>query len=578
MFTELTWKVGGQQGEGIESAGDLLALALNRIGYHIYSYRQFSSRIKGGHTSSTVRVSVTPVQTLSGFVDILIAFDQETIDLHAKELRSDGMIIADTLFDPAVPEGYTGTICAIPFSALAKQAGELKTKNIAAVGAAGSVLGLTLQQLEPMVREVFRDKAENVLKANMQVLQAGLEAMQQNSGVFTRFQLAPADGKQRMLMTGNEAIAIGALTGGARIMSAYPITPASDIMEYLVKKLPQQGGLVIQTEDEIAACTMAIGANYAGVRAFTASSGPGLSLMTEAIGLAGMTETPVVIVNVQRGGPSTGLPTKHEQSDIFAMLFATHGEIAKVVIAPGTVEEAFYDMAEAFNLAEEYQCPVILLSDLQLSLAKQTVEPLNKEKITIRRGWFDYRQELPDLVRPACFARYGVTEEGISQRTVPGMRNGIHSETGLEHDSFGRPAEAAHERIRQMDKRLHKLASLPERFTNPFFMDAPYEQAGLLVIGSGGTRGAIREAVSALRTNQTHVNHLHIRLLDPFPAEALMPFLANAKKIVVVENNATGQLAALLRMKTGSFAESILRYDGSPFLPSEIYAACREMI
>ncbi len=222
-------------------------------------------------------------------------------------------------------------------------------------------------------------------------------------------------------MIGNDAIALGALAGGSRFMAAYPITPASEIMEYLIKKLPQFGGTVIQTEDEIAACTMAIGANYAGVRTLTASAGPGLSLMMEAIGLAGITETPIVIVDTQRGGPSTGLPTKQEQSDLMAMIYGTHGEIPKVVIAPSTVQEAFYDMVEAFNIAEEYQCPVIVLTDLQLSLGKQTVEPLEYDKIEIRRGKL-VTGELPEIPDKGCFKRYEVTEDGVSPRVLPGMK------------------------------------------------------------------------------------------------------------------------------------------------------------
>ncbi|MDF2502483.1 MAG: pyruvate flavodoxin/ferredoxin oxidoreductase domain protein [Anaerosporomusa subterranea] len=578
MLTELTWKVGGQQGEGIESAGEMLAIGLSRNGYHIYSYRQFSSRIKGGHTSSTVRVSLRPVRTLNGHIDILIAFDQETINVSAGELREGGLIIADSKFGPLVPNDCKATVVAIPFSDMAKQAGAVQSKNMVAVGAVGTILGLTFEQLEPLVQEVFQKKGDAMIKTNIQALQAGLASSQLENAHSPQFKLMPPVAKRRMLMTGNEAIALGALAGGARLLSAYPITPASDIMEYLVDKLPELGGLVIQTEDEIAACTMAIGANYAGVRAFTASSGPGLSLMTEAIGLAGMTETPVVIVNVQRGGPSTGLPTKHEQSDILSMLFSTHGEIPKVVMAPSTAEEAFYDMAEAFNLAEEYQCPVILLSDLQLSLAKQTVEPFEKEKVKIRRGKLAVQQDLPDLERPAYFARYAVTEDGISARTVPGMRNGIHCETGLEHDSFGRPTEASVGRTAQMDKRLGKLKQFPERFTEPLYIDAPHEQADLMVLGCGGTRGAISEAVLQLRTDGFCVNHAHIRLLEPFPATSLGSLLSHAKKIVVVENNATGQLAALLRMKTGKPVSSILHYDGSPFLPSQVYAKCREMM
>ncbi len=271
--------------------------------------------------------------------------------------------------------------------------------------------------------------------------------------------LEESDRKKRLYMIGNDAIALGAIAAGARLMAAYPITPSSEIMEYLIKSLPDFGGTVVQTEDEIAAISMVIGANFGGVRALTASAGPGLSLMTEAIGLSGMTETPAVIVDTQRGGPSTGLPTKQEQSDINAMIYGTHGEIPKIVIAPSTVEECFYDTIQAFNLADRYQCPVILLSDLALSLGKQTVEPLDYDRIQIDRGELvTDSEELKELENSELFKRYELTEEGISPRVLPGVKNGLHHVTGVEHDETGRPSELALNRKKMMEKRLRKLS------------------------------------------------------------------------------------------------------------------------
>jgi 2-oxoglutarate ferredoxin oxidoreductase subunit alpha len=361
-------------------------------------------------------------------------------------------------------------------------------------------------------------------------------------------------------------------------MAAYPITPASDIMEYLIKKLPAIGGAVIQTEDEIAACTMAIGANYGGVRALTASSGPGLSLKTEAIGLAGMTETPIVIVDTQRGGPSTGLPTKQEQSDLMAMIYGTHGEIPKIVIAPSTVEEAFYDTAEAFNLAEEYQCPVIVLSDLQLSLGKQTVEPLDFSKVEIRRGKLvDHEIAENENHQGSYYKRYLVTEDGVSPRPIPGMKNGIHHVTGVEHAETGKPSEGPANRIAQMDKRLRKIENI--HFNTPVYTNAPNEDADLLIVGFNGTRGVIEEAMGRLEKDGLKVNHAHIRLIHPFPAAEVLPLVQSAKKVLVVENNATGQLANIMKMNIGN-ADKIYKfdkYDGNPFLPHEVYTKCKEL-
>lgn len=306
-------------------------------------------------------------------------------------------------------------------------------------------------------------------------------------------------------------------------MSAYPITPASEIMEYLIKKLPKVGGTVIQTEDEIAACTMAIGANYAGVRTLTASAGPGLSLMMEAIGLAGITETPLVIVDTQRGGPSTGLPTKQEQSDLMAMIYGTHGEIPKIVMAPSTVEEAFYDIVEAFNLSEEYQVPVIFLTDLQLSLGKQTVEPLKLDKVEIRRGKLDLEAELPERENKAYFKRYEVTEDGVSPRVLPGMKNGVHHVTGVEHDETGKPSESAINRKDQMDKRFRKMENL--KFNTPVYKNVKHEEADVLLVGFNSTRGAIEEAMERLEQEGMKVNHAHVRLIHPFPTTEIDPLV-----------------------------------------------------
>lgn len=368
-------------------------------------------------------------------------------------------------------------------------------------------------------------------------------------------------------MIGNEAISLGALAGGARFMAAYPITPASEIMEYMIDKLPRFGGTVIQTEDEIAAAVMAIGVNYAGVRAFTASSGPGLSLMMEAIGLSGMTEQPLVIVNTMRGGPSTGLPTKQEQSDLMQMIYGTHGEIPKIVIAPTTAEDAFYLTNEAFNLAEIYQCPVIILSDLQLSLGKQTVPVLDYTKINIDRGVLVTEVEASE--DKAYFKRYAVTESGISPRTIPGVKNGIHHVTGVEHNEEGKPSESPVNRAKQMEKRMRKLEKL--KIKEPVVYRKHHDTSDVLVIGYISTYGAIDEAISRV---DGKVNQLHIKQLHPFPAEEVQKAIDNAKKVIVVEHNFNGQLGQIIKMNTHHQGKLIQmsKYDGTPYLPHEIEA------
>lgn len=581
LIKQLSWKVGGQQGEGIDSAGEILSSALNRKGYFLYGYRHFSSRIKGGHSNTKIRISVEPVSSISDDLDILVAFDQETIDLNAHELIQNGVILADEKFKPTLPEGIDAKLLAVPFTKIAQDVGMAQMKNMVAVGGSIALLGLDIDAFREVIEDRFLRKGAKVVEKNMEAIANGHQFVQDlMTGDFPDFALQPSDGKKRMYMIGNDAIALGALAGGARFMPAYPITPSSEIMEYLIKKLPEFGGTVVQTEDELAAITMAIGANYAGVRALTASAGPGLSLMTEAIGLAGMTETPVVIVDTQRGGPSTGLPTKQEQSDVLAMLFSTHGEIPKIVLAPSTVEECFYDTIEAFNLAEKFQCPVIILSDLALSLGKQTVEPLDYDRIQIDRGKLvDINEALPELEQSELFLRYQNTEDGISPRVLPGTKHGLHHVTGVEHNESGRPSETPKNRKMMMDKRLKKLAEgIP--YEQPVKVDATHDEADLLIVGFSSTLGTIQEAKGRLEADGLKVNHAHVRQLMPFPADLLQAEMAKAKKVLVIENNATGQLTSIIKMNVGMHDKLIHfgKYDGNPFLPSEIYSQCKELL
>ncbi|MEK3722245.1 2-oxoacid:acceptor oxidoreductase subunit alpha [Paenibacillus sp. FSL H8-0034] len=577
MISQLSWKIGGQQGEGVESTDKIFSTALNRLGYYLYGYRHFSSRIKGGHTNNKIRISTKPIRAISDDLDILVAFDQETIDLNAFELRDNGVIVADAKFNPVVPEGVKARLFPVPITAIAEDLGTSLFKNMAASGASWALLGLPLEVFNKAVEEEFGRKGAAVVEKNIEAVRKAAEfILEQNGGPMLEFQLEPADGKQKLFMIGNDAIGLGALTGGCRFMPAYPITPASEIMEYLIKTLPKFGGTVIQTEDEIAAVTMAIGGNYAGVRTMTASAGPGLSLMMEAIGLAGMTETPVVIVDTQRGGPSTGLPTKQEQSDLYAMIYGTHGEIPKIVLSPSSIEECFYDTIEAFNLAEIYQCPVILLTDLQLSLGKQSCELLDFNRVKIERGRL-MTGELSPTEDNKLFKRYEFAEDGISPRVVPGQKYGIHHVTGVEHDQEGRPSESTENRKSMMDKRMEKLKHV--KVTNPILVDAPHEEPDVLIIGMGSTGGTIDEARGRLTEKGIATNHVTVRLMHPFPAEELRPYMEKAKTVVVLENNATGQLASLIKLNVG-YADKIknlLKYNGNPFLPAEITTFCQEL-
>jgi 2-oxoglutarate ferredoxin oxidoreductase subunit alpha len=580
MAEQLSWKVGGQQGEGIESTGEIFSTALNRLGYYLYGYRHFSSRIKGGHTNNKIRVGTNKVSAIADDLDILVAFDQETIDVNYQELHKDGIIIADTKFNPVKPDDTEAAFYAVPFTEIATELGTSLMKNMVAVGATCAIINLDVVVFLGVVEEIFGRKGETVVQKNMDAIQQGYDYMKgKMDGQSSVLELPPADGNKRMFMIGNDAIALGALAAGVRLMPAYPITPASEIMEYLIRKLPKVGGTVIQTEDEIAAATMAIGANYGGIRSFTASAGPGLSLMMEAIGLSGMTETPLVVIDTQRGGPSTGLPTKQEQSDLMAMIYGTHGEIPKVVIAPGTAEEGFYDTIEAFNIADEYQVPVIILSDLQLSLGKHTVDKLDYSKVEIRRGKL-VTEGLPEVENKAYFKRYEVTEDGVSPRVIPGVENGIHHVTGVEHDETGKPSESPANRKAQMDKRMRKLNNLHTTFPNPIEKNVKHEEADLLLIGFNSTGGAIEEAMVRLEADGVKVNHARVRLVHPFPTDEILPLIESAKNVAVVENNATGQLASIIKMNAGypQKIKSILKYDGNPFQPHHIVDSSHHIV
>lgn len=575
MLDQLSWKVGGQQGEGVESTGETFAVALNRQGYYVYSFRHFSSRIKGGHSNDKVRVSLKRFRASTDYTDVLLAFDQESIDLNVGEVRKGGIVIADEKFKPTAPDSVR--LFVIPLTKIAEECGSAIMKNMVSLGASAAALGLPVDIFTEVIEERFRRKGQKVVDQNMEAVQRGYDHMKSLGGADPDFALKPANGTKRLFMMGNDALGLGALAAGARVMPAYPITPASDVMEYLIKKLPKVGGVVVQTEDEIAAMTMTIGAAYGGARALTCTSGPGLALMMEAIGLSGMTETPTVIIDTQRGGPSTGLPTKQEQSDFLAALFGTHGEIPKIVLTPATPEECFYVVGDAFNLAEQYQCPVIIMTDLQLSLSKQSTDILDHKAVKINRGLIATSEQAAEKQSHGDFMRYELTESGVSPRIFPGAKGGIHKVTGNEHFENGRPAEAADNRKNMMDKRLGKLKDVEIPGSVVLTGD---ENADVAIVGIGSNIGAIAEATETLRAEGHKVAHVHLHAILPFPTHAVQQAINGAKKVIVIENNATGQIKHLMSFfgVTHPNVQSILKYNGQPFLPSEIHDQIKGML
>lgn len=583
MRSLVAWKVGGEQGTGVDSTGVILATVCSRLGYHIYGYREFSSRIKGGHSNFKIRIGVEPVSSVTWDLHALFAIDQETIDRNHGELVAGGLVVADEGFKPKLPEGSNARLLAMPLNKMAKDIGNPLVRNVIMLGVTAYLFDLPLEPFEQYLEEMFSRKGEEVVGQNKAALRRGF-AFASEHILEREFRLAKSDGKPRLLMRGNDAAALGALVAGCRFMSAYPITPASDVMEWLQTRLPEHGGVVVQAEDEISALMMAIGAGFGGVRSMTATSGPGISLMQEAIGLAHVAEVPVVIIDCQRGGPSTGMPTKHEQSDVFAVLHGSHGDTTRIVLAPSNPEEVFYDTAEAFNLAERYQCPVFVMLDFALALDVQTVDGLDLSKVKIDRGLIATPEDIATADEHG-FKRYRITESGISPRSLPGMPKGQYLATGVEHDEYGKVSEDPKNRKAMMDKRFRKVESVD---LPGVVAEGPVESE-LLLIGFGSTAGPLREARKELLDRGAEVTHLHVRMLAPFPVEEMAPYLQGAKRILVVENNATGQLAQLIRSQCADALqrrkakgllgpiESLLRYDGRPMLSKDIVEEAEEV-
>lgn len=578
MNGELGWKVGGEQGEGIDSTGEIFAWTLHRLGYYAFAYRHFMSRIKGGHTNYKIRITDRAVGHHGDDLHILVAFDQETVNVNWNELIAGGIVIADGESGKISPP-QTGDVhfCSIPLTGLAKEAGSAIMKNMVAVGVTAAIVGLAPEEFLSVIEDRFKKKGQAVVDSNLSAVRVGYDYY--NRHFSHHLQLPPrpaAIPPNHLYISGNEATALGALAAGCRVLAAYPITPATEIMYWLVKYLPEYGGVVIQAEDEIAAVNMALGANYAGTRAMTSTSGPGFSLMMETLGLAGISETPLVIVDVQRSGPSTGLPTKTEQSDLYEALYGSHGEIPRIVLTPTTIEECFRYAVEAFNLAETYQCPVILASDLYMGMSKGSIDTLDTSGVRIARGKLLKQSDL-EGVSKGEFKRYQVVEDGISPRAIPGQKGGRFIALGNEHDEFGSEMEDQTMRVLQMDKRARKLASFHE--LSGVSASGPVD-AQITLVGFGSTRGVIDEARAELEQADLRVAHVQVSVVAPFPADLIQPYLAGAKTVLVVEVNSRGQLADLLRLQLGYHDKiaSCLKYDGDPLLVADIVKRAKEVI
>lgn len=579
MQQEIGWKVGGKQGEGIDSTGDIYAIALHRMGYYVFSYRHFMSLIKGGHTNYKIRAATRVVRHHGDNLHVLIAFDQTTVDYNWNELVDGGIVIYDaTSFTASSPDGRNVNLCGVPLTEIAKEVGNPIMKNMVAIGVSAAINHLEPDAFIPVVQDKFGKKGQAVVDANMEALRRGYAYYHEHFDTYFPAPPAPTrkEGQDHLYASGNTAVGFGALAGGCRLLAAYPITPATEIMYWVIEHFPKHGGVVVQAEDEIAAVNMAIGANFTGVRAMTSTSGPGFSLMMEALGLAGMSETPLVIVDVQRSGPSTGLPTKTEQSDLNEALYGTHGEIQRIVLTPRTTEECFLLTAEAFNLAETYQCPVIVLTDLYVGMSFQSIDGFPIQAVERRRGKLITADDLASI-GVVDYERYDPhVDDGISPRAIPGQKNGRYVALGNEHNGIGIEVEDLETRIEQVAKRQRKLASF-EHFSG-VSVDGD-AKASIALIGFGSTWGVLEEAREQLTEEGVSVKHIHFSRVAPFPVEAFHQAMQGVEKALVVELNTTGQLLQHIHLSAGYHGklESCLKYDGDPIALREILASARQV-
>jgi len=569
-----TWKIGGEAGFGIKAAGQVFAKAMVRAGYEAFDYSEYPSLIRGGHNTYQITVGEINARSAASTVDLLVALNKETIDLHLAELSEGAGIIYDGEEIKLPPDKYKSrkaALISVPLKKLASLTGGDIMRNTVAIGASLAVIGLEPKILENIIKEIFAHKPE-VIENNDKAIEAGYEFVKKNyPDIDFKIKLKPRKHQPRMLIAGNEAMSLGALAGGLQFFSAYPMTPSSSILLYLAGKAASEGLVVKHAEDEISVINMALGAAHAGARSMCATSGGGFALMGEAVGLAGISETPIVIINVQRPGPATGMPTWTDQGDLRFVLHAAQGEFPRIVLAPGDASECFYQTAEALNLAEKYQLPVIMLSDKYLGEGAATVPVFEEKKVRIDRG-----KLLTDEKSLVNYKRYKVVADGISPRTLPGTKGGIFSADSYEHDESGFSSESAEDRIAQVDKRARKLEHVAASLGGANHYGPAH--AKTTIVSWGSTKGPILDALELLPPRlKGKVNFLHLNVIWPFPAKlvkaALAPtsLLGKAKKLILIENNSTGQLGALIRQETGvEIREKILKYDGRPFFPEEL--------
>jgi 2-oxoglutarate ferredoxin oxidoreductase subunit alpha len=549
--------IGGEAGQGLVTIGNVLAKTLVHAGYEIVVSQDYMSRVRGGHNTFVIRAATRSIKAPAEGVDILVALNQETLELHEQELNQDALVVADK----GLACGDT-TCFSVPYEDLS----EGRYVNTVALGVTACLLGLDQSAVGQTLEKQFGKKSPEVAQKNAEALEKAYGFCREGSAAFDPLESASPDGN-RIMLGGNEAIGLGALAAGLKFLSFYPMTPATSVALTVIAAAKKMGVVAEQAEDEIAAINMALGASYAGAPAMVCTSGGGYALMTEGLSLAGITETPIVIVIAQRPGPATGLPTRTEQGDLEFALYGGHGEFPRAVFAPGDLNQCFDLTVQAFHAAEKYQSPVFVLTDQYLADSYRGIAPFDLSEVKpVAAGDSEASQVGSD------YQRYAIGDSGISPRAIPGAGASLVLSDSDEHDEKGHITESAEVRNTQHEKRLRKSSGLRGEAISPQFTGP--EEAELLLVSWGSSKGAVAEAEERLLEQGRKVATCHFSQVWPLQPSQFLPQFEEAHKVVMVEMNASGQLARLIRRETGFKVHQLInRYDGRPFTPEFILNA-----
>ena len=567
--------IGGAAGQGIATPGSILARLFVRRGLHLYAYNAYQSIIRGGHIFLTIRISDQPIGDHGDKLDLLLALNQDTMNRHLGLLGPGARAIynGDTITPGDAAEGVQ--LCGLPIAELTNNNRNKLVQNTVALGAVMSLFGLDFQILEDALTLMFQRKGQAVVDENVSVARAGFDYTAENFAPFP--DPLPKNPKPLAVWTGNEALAMGGAAAGVKFYCAYPMSPATGVLHWMSKNARELGIMVRQVEDEIGVANMAIGAAHTGCRTMCATSGGGFALMTEAVGAAAMMEIPVVFINVQRAGPSTGVPTKTEQGDLWQMLGASQGDFQRFIVAPLDAVDAFNSVPEIFNLCDKRQCPGIVLSDLLISEGTFSFDP---DEVNMQPK-IDRGELITEPSQTDGYKRYLDTESGVSPRAVPGLEGYVHVVATDEHDEDGilisDEFTNPHKRREAVEKRARKMEGIVNEIAPPE-IEGP-DDADVTLIGFGSTHGVIQEAAEQLRDQGISTNHLQIKWIVPLHGEAISKVVLSAKRTIMVENNYSGQFYRYLRSETGLSVDGHIRkYDGEPFMPHHIVSCVREQL